>query len=203
MPWAFSRTLRSVTTMSTSDPQLDEATVLQTKAADAAALPDVVTLTQMANAIFRALPGQDVAIPASPEPHVPIAPTTPTVSGSNSYLPQFGYPAPSLPALPSYDKLPNEADFARLSGSGVPVNFPVEATSFTGTPSLSQITRLSPRPPLYPPKPVSRRQPVRSYPYRHLACRCPPLNLPSPLSRLLSLTFRHSRRSQTTTLQGQ
>src|ERR1700679_708132 len=180
MPWAFSRTLRSVTTMSTSDPQLDEATVLQTKAADAAALPDVVTLTQMANAIFRALPGQDVAIPASPEPGVPIAPTTPTVSGSNSYLPQFGYPAPSLPALPSYDKLPNEADFARLSGSGVPVNFPVEATSFTGTPSLSPYNAPIPAAHSVPPQASFPQTTGSQLPISPFSLPLPAFELPFP-----------------------
>jgi cysteine desulfurase / selenocysteine lyase len=168
--------------MSTSDPQfqLNEAAALQTKAADAAALPDVVTLTQMANAIFRALPGQDVAIPASPEPHVPIAPTTPTVSGSNSYLPQFGYPTPSLPALPSYDKLPNEADFARLSGSGVPVNFPVEATSFTGTPSLSPYNAPIPAAHSVPPQASFPQTTGSQLPISPFSLPLPAFELPFP-----------------------
>jgi cysteine desulfurase/selenocysteine lyase len=122
--------------MSSSDPQnqLDEAAVPQAKTAVASALPDVATLTQMANAFFRALPGQEAAGASMPSsPSVPTA----ALPVSESHLPQFGYPAPSLPSLPSIDKIPNEADLARLSGSGIPTNFPIEATSFAGSPSLS------------------------------------------------------------------
>jgi cysteine desulfurase/selenocysteine lyase len=54
--------------------------------------------------------------------------------------PQFGVPAPSMPSLPSVDKIPSEADLARLAGGGLPTTFPAEATSFTGTPSLSPLS---------------------------------------------------------------
>ncbi len=125
--------------MSTSDPrlQLDEDAVSVAKTAVANALPDVATLTQMANAFFRAIPGQDVdriALPSTSEPSILTFVALPV---SESHLPQFGMPAPSLPALPSVDKLPSEADLTRLSGSGISTRLPVGATSFGASPTLS------------------------------------------------------------------
>jgi len=125
--------------MSTSDRQiqLDEAAVTGAKTAVAGALPDVATLTQMANAFFRTLPGQEVAgaqVPSSPGLPASFSAALPL---SESHLPQFGIPAPSLPSLPSIDKLPSEADLARLSGSTSSASFPLEITSFTGSPTLS------------------------------------------------------------------
>ena len=70
----------------------------------------------MANAFFRALPNQPsgqetvgtyLQSPAAFSSALPL---------SESHLPQFGAPVPSLPALPSLDKLPNEADLARSLG---------------------------------------------------------------------------------------
>ena len=129
--------------MSTSDPrfQFDEDAVAQAKSAAGAALPDVATLTQMANEFFRALPNQGVnsgdssfvgaAVPASYSSAIP---------GTEMRQPQFGAAAPSIPALPSVDKLPNEADIARLAGSGMPTNYPTEIAGFTRTPTLSPLS---------------------------------------------------------------
>jgi len=96
-------------------------------------LPDVATLTQMANSFFRALPNQPsgqenvgtyLQSPAAFSSALPL---------SESHLPQFGAPAPSLPSLPSLDKVPNEADLARLSGSGLPT----EASALGVSPIVS------------------------------------------------------------------
>ncbi len=87
--------------------------------------------------------------------------------------PQFGVPAPSMPSLPSIDKIPSEADIARLAGAGLPMNFPAEATSFAGTP----ISVTSKRGPLFrrPPALAGRSSAQRdcaSHPSRPSACRC-------------------------------
>ncbi len=133
----FWRTSKLADTMNTNEQaiQLDEAAVSAAKSAVSAALPDVATVTQMANAFFRALPGQDATVAGSSLPSaapslnqaMPVG-----VPGSSSLLPQAGFPAPSVPALPSLDKIPNEADLARLAGSGAPVE-----TSVFGVPTLS------------------------------------------------------------------
>jgi cysteine desulfurase / selenocysteine lyase len=169
--------------MSTSDPtiQLDEPAVSAAKQAAAAGLPDVATLTQMANAFFRALPGQEVQStfePAgltsvqpsnlgapgasllgtwdpvtsrsgisSPDLGGPIpapAPLSTAVPGFSSTLPELGVPAPSLPSIPSVDKLPSEADLARLSSpnnsssaTAFPAGLPAEASAFGVSPTLS------------------------------------------------------------------
>ncbi|MGA2807873.1 MAG: family 2A encapsulin nanocompartment cargo protein cysteine desulfurase [Terracidiphilus sp.] len=164
--------------MSTSEPnptlELDEAAISAARQAVAAALPDVATLTQMANAYFRALPGQtlpglDVATGSSlaaaqpvsasdssspgfgtwdspaaqasqfgvPAPSIP-GPIPASVPMQNvfpanpSAFPQFGVAAPSVPSIPSIDKLPTEADLARLStvdsaSTGLPAGLPAEA----------------------------------------------------------------------------
>jgi cysteine desulfurase/selenocysteine lyase len=64
--------------------------------------------------------------------------------------PQFGVPAPSVPSLPSIDKVPSEADIARMAGSGMPVSFPTEVAPFKGTPSLSPIGAVVPSIPSTP-----------------------------------------------------
>jgi cysteine desulfurase/selenocysteine lyase len=120
--------------MSTSDPrlELDEAAIAQAKTAVASAVPDVAAITQLANAFFRALPGQEVAIaPASVLPSVPSS-----APGYGTSSPQPGFPAPSVPSLPSVDRIPNEADLAGLAGSNTPANYLVGRDSFTATPSL-------------------------------------------------------------------
>jgi cysteine desulfurase/selenocysteine lyase len=117
--------------MNTSDPfQFDEDAVSQARSAAAGALPDLASVTRIANDFFRALPNQ---------PGVS-APYASAIPGTEMRQPQFGVPAPSMPSLPSIDKIPSEADLARLAGSGFPATFPTEAASFTGTPSLSPLS---------------------------------------------------------------
>jgi len=128
--------------------------------------PDVATLTQTANELFRALPNQaGTGVTGASLPGAPSLPVPPGVPGSPSYpssypaaiipgaemrQPQFGVPAPSVPSLPSMDKAPSEADIARLAGSGMPVGFPAEVASFTGTPSLSPLSTGVPSAPSTP-----------------------------------------------------
>jgi cysteine desulfurase/selenocysteine lyase len=142
--------------MSTSDPgfQFDESAVAQAKLAVGAVFPDVATLTQMANEFFRALPNQaGTAVTGSPVPGatglpvstgVPASPAFPSsysaaIPGAEMRRPQFGVAAPSMPSLPAGDKVPSEADLARLTGSGLPTGFPAEATSLSGIPYLSPV----------------------------------------------------------------
>ena len=123
--------------MSTSDPrlELDEGAVSQAKTAIGAALPDVAALTQMANAFFRGLPGQEVA-PEFAGASLPSA-FAAAVPLSDSHLPQAGFPAPSLASIPSLDKLPSEADLARLAGSGSPASFSLEGNALYASPAFS------------------------------------------------------------------
>jgi cysteine desulfurase/selenocysteine lyase len=72
-----------------------------------AGLPDVAALAQMANEFFRALPGQ-----AGQFGEAPSAVTVPGLA------PQFGATPYSVPATPSADKFPSDADLQRLSGGG-------------------------------------------------------------------------------------
>src|ERR1700678_4006439 len=137
MRLACSKTLKSETTMSTSDPfQFDEGAVAGAKSAIGTALPDVATMTRMANDFFRA--------PTAPALPGVSAPYTSTIPGTEMRQPQFGVPAPSIPSLPSVDKIPSEADIMRLAGAGLPTTFPAEATSFTGTPSMSPLSATLP-----------------------------------------------------------
>ena len=69
-------------------------------------LPDVTVLAQMANELFRALPGQ-----ASQFGGAPSAATMPSLA------PQFGATPSSVMAVPEAGKLPNEADAQRMAGS--------------------------------------------------------------------------------------
>jgi cysteine desulfurase/selenocysteine lyase len=159
--------------MSTSDPgfQFDDDAVAQAKSAVGAVLPDVATMTQMANEFFRALPNQTgqgfagsslpAALGLSAFPSVPDSPRFPVfysaaIPGTEMRQPQFGAPAPSTPSLPSIDKIPSEADIARLAGTGMPANFPVEATSFAGTPSLSPLSTSAPSPSLPSQAPIAQ-----------------------------------------------
>lgn len=159
--------------MSTSDPgfQFDEGAVAQAKSAVGAVFPDVATLTQMANEFFRALPSQSPQGPtASPLSEVSGLSASPTVPGSPSFpasypaaipgnemrQPQFGVPAPSVPSIPSIDKVPSEADFARLVGGGVPA----EVRPFAGTPSLSPLSPNVPSAPSLPSQASSAQPPA-------------------------------------------
>ena len=75
-------------------------------------LPDVMSLTQLANEFFRARPRQ-MPGPAAGQPLPDSQPTGPNFE---TRLPQFGAPAPSMPSWPSVDKVPSEAEAQRLSG---------------------------------------------------------------------------------------
>ena len=76
---------------------------------------DVAAISQLANEFFRALPGQPLTPPLRSE-----AFASPLDSPSPSFetrLPQFGSPAPSIPALPFTNRLPSEVELHRLSGA--------------------------------------------------------------------------------------
>ena len=129
--------------MSTSEPrfQFDQDAVAQAKSAVGAVMPDVATLTRMANEFFRALPNQpvnagDYSLAGASAP----ASYTAAIPGAEMRQPQFGASEPSAPALPSADKIPSEADLARLAGSGAPTESPAEFAGFTGTPTLSPLS---------------------------------------------------------------
>jgi len=127
--------------MSTSD--FDTATNLQrpfdeadTGSSSKATLPDIATLTQMANAFFRALPNQDLV--GSSFSSAGVSEAIPSAAPvSSAYQPQFGMPAPSMPAMPSADKLPVEADLVRLAGSNAPAAFSPEISAFSPSSSLT------------------------------------------------------------------
>ncbi len=99
-------------------------------AAAPASLPDVATLTRMANEFFRALPLQETSL----------APVQEAVSQSRAFpsfetrLPQFGAAAPAIPGMPSVDRLPSEADL--LQAAGAPVSPEQALSSFTIVPLL-------------------------------------------------------------------
>jgi cysteine desulfurases, SufS subfamily len=73
-------------------------------------LPDVASLTQLANEFFRALPGQ-IPVPAAPQALPGMQPMSPDFE---TRLPQFGAATPSMPSLPSMDNFPSEAEAHRL-----------------------------------------------------------------------------------------
>ncbi len=83
------------------------------EAPSAGRLPDAAAIAQLANEFFRALPGQYPSpLPMQPEVETPVA-----APGFETRLPQFGAPLPSIPALPSANKIPSEADVQRFAGS--------------------------------------------------------------------------------------
>jgi cysteine desulfurase / selenocysteine lyase len=85
--------------MSTNDPSL------------AGSLPDVATLTRLANEFFRGEPGQ--AFPAGVPASAPVAPSGP--QDFETRLPQLGMPLPSMPAVPSAGGPPFTADVPGIS----------------------------------------------------------------------------------------
>jgi cysteine desulfurase / selenocysteine lyase len=116
--------------MSTSEQDKAGNTSLRlSEAVDAGAMPDIATLTEMANEFFRALPGQTFSpAPVQPAPDTfsraafspdvrSSAPGLASAPNFDTLLPQFGGVAPAIPALPGVDKLPSEADAQRLAGS--------------------------------------------------------------------------------------
>jgi cysteine desulfurase/selenocysteine lyase len=85
------------------------------------ALPDLAAIAQMANDFFRAQPGLPTPpFAAQPPVAMPSAPSS---------MPEFGAPLPSMPSVPSADKLPSEADIFRTAGSS---SMPFEAPPATG-----------------------------------------------------------------------
>jgi cysteine desulfurase / selenocysteine lyase len=113
--------------MNTSDSrlQLDEGAISNAKAAVSTALPDVAALTQMANAFFRALPGQEVA------------PVPGAVEITDSHLPQFGYPAPSVPSPASVDRLPIATEVTRPPITELQPHLPADKSALPGQSALS------------------------------------------------------------------
>jgi cysteine desulfurase / selenocysteine lyase len=77
----------------------------------AGSLPDVATLTRLANEFFRGQPGQ--AFPAGVPVSAPVAPSDP--EDFSTRLPQLGMPLPSMPAVPSAGGPPFTADVPGMS----------------------------------------------------------------------------------------
>jgi cysteine desulfurase / selenocysteine lyase len=99
--------------MSTNDP-VDAAgfsglTERVPEAGVARSLPDVATLTRLANEFFRGQPGQ--AFPVGVQ--APVAPSGP--QDFETRLPQLGMPLPSMPAVPSAGGTPFTADVPGMS----------------------------------------------------------------------------------------
>lgn len=88
-----------------------------------AGLPDVASLTQLANEFFRAQPGQ-TSVPVAAQPSLSTSQTAPNFE---TRLPQFGAPAPSMPSSPSMDKFPSEEEAQRFPAA-LPFA-PLEATT--------------------------------------------------------------------------
>jgi len=88
---------------------------IETVPASAGSLPDIATMTQLANDFFRALPGPS-SLPVAVQPGTTMPVAAPSFG---SQLPQFGAPLPSMPAVPSIDRFPSEADAHRLSSPSV------------------------------------------------------------------------------------
>jgi cysteine desulfurase/selenocysteine lyase len=107
----------------------------------------------MANDFFRAAPDQGIAPFVAGSPGPPAAYSS-AIPGTEMRQPQFGVPAPSMPSLPSIDKVPSEADLARLAGTALPVNYPAEVASFSGTPALSPLSAGTPPYPSTPSQPA-------------------------------------------------
>ena len=88
----------------------EEADAEEGSVASRGLLPDVASLTQLANEFFRALPGQ-IPVSAVGQPSPVVQQMRPDFE---TRLPQFGAPVPSMPSLLSMDKFPSEADAQRL-----------------------------------------------------------------------------------------
>jgi cysteine desulfurase/selenocysteine lyase len=123
----------------------------------------------MANDFLRALPNQGIS-----------APYASAIPGTEMRQPQFGVPAPSMPSLPSVDKIPSEADIARLAGGGFPTSFPAEATSFTGTPSLSPLGATVPSTGSQPPHAALPQSTIGLTSASPFSLPLPAFNLPFP-----------------------
>jgi cysteine desulfurase/selenocysteine lyase len=117
-----------------SDEAVQPSTVSE-QGARAAYLPDVATLTQMANEFFKALP-----LPGASQ--TPVAQPR-DVPSFETRLPQFGAPAPGLPAIPSANTLPNAADLQKaISGaasSGLPEEFSLASLAVLPATDISKV----------------------------------------------------------------
>jgi cysteine desulfurase / selenocysteine lyase len=91
------------------------------------AVPDVTTLAAMANEFFRAQPGQPFPTAS--------APLTPSVQEATpvfeTRLPEFGMPAPSMPAIPSAGTVPIAPDASSVSTA------PTESSPFMMGPAAA------------------------------------------------------------------
>jgi cysteine desulfurase/selenocysteine lyase len=122
--------------MSTSDPndaggfaaRLPEGLPLnQNSLAPAGSLPDVATLTRLANELFRSQPG--LVFPGGVAPSLADLP-----QGAPEFetrLPQLGMPLPSIPSIPTAGKFPIAADVPGLSSvsPGLPAYMPGESAA--------------------------------------------------------------------------
>jgi cysteine desulfurase / selenocysteine lyase len=120
--------------MSTSDQNDAFATRLpeglplnQNSLAPAGSLPDVATLTRLANELFRSQSGP--AFPAGVAPSMPDLPQG--APDFETRLPQLGMPLPSIPSIPTAGKFPIAADVPGLTSvtPGLPAYMPGEAAA--------------------------------------------------------------------------
>jgi cysteine desulfurase / selenocysteine lyase len=90
-------------------------------------LPDVATLTRLANELFRSQPGP--AFPAGVAPSMPDLPHG--APDFETRLPQLGMPLPSIPSIPTAGKSPIAADVPGLTSvtPGLPAYMPGEAAA--------------------------------------------------------------------------
>ena len=142
--------------MSTSESnqalELDEAAVAAAKQAVGAALPDVASLTRMANAFFRALPGQEPGFGLGPAgAALPVAnPSVPGL-GSGGFAPTlapsspYGNPATSVSAPISASSLSNidPANPSAFPQSGVPAPPMPSIPSLDKLPTEADLARFS------------------------------------------------------------
>ncbi len=140
--------------MSTSDPK-DASRLTGGLPAEmtslAGSLPDVSTLTRLANEFFRAQPASASSLPAFagssfadsgfPAGVPSVVPDVQAINPAfETRLPEFGMPAPGMPAIPSAGKFPISADFPGMSASlpegsaFAPGQAPLPGVSLLGVP---------------------------------------------------------------------
>jgi cysteine desulfurase/selenocysteine lyase len=105
---------------------------------------DVAAISQLANEFFRALPGQPSTLPLRSDTSA--SALDPTAPGLETRLPQFGAPAPSIPASPSTNRVPSEAELQRLSGGPAPA----ELTPAYGSAASASVPTAGYDPSLFP-----------------------------------------------------
>jgi cysteine desulfurase / selenocysteine lyase len=88
---------------------------IETSAPSAGSLADLAVMTQLANEFFRALPGSaPLPTPVQSGATMPVAP--PSFAGQ---APQYGGTLPSMPVVPSIDRLLSEGDADRLASQPI------------------------------------------------------------------------------------